>query len=135
MQIPVNKPNGVGLGRIIKATRCSWQGFRAAWHNESAFRQEVLLVCLLFPLSFLLAQSPQHWLGLILSLLFVLFAEILNSAIEALADSVTLEHNPLIGRAKDMGSSAVFIALTQLALVWGLAIYQYLFVFQSMTTG
>lgn len=123
MHIPVNKPNGKGIGRLIKATRCSWLGFKAAWHNESAFRQEVTLVLVLLPFSFWLCQSRLHWLALIVSLGFVLFTEIINSALEALSDSVSLDHNPLIGRAKDMGSSAVFIALTLLTLIWSEALY------------
>jgi diacylglycerol kinase (ATP) len=63
-----------------------------------------------------------HWLLLFGCLLFVLFAEIINSAVEALADSITLEHQVLIGRAKDLGSSGVFIALFFLVLVWGAAL-------------
>lgn len=123
MQVPVNKPNGKGMGRIAKATYCSYKGFCAAWQNESAFRQEVALVALMLPFSFWLCQSRLHWLILVGTLLFVLFAEIINSALEALSDSVTLDHNPLIGRAKDMGSSAVFISLTLLTLVWAEALY------------
>lgn len=114
-----NKQNGSGIQRIIKATRCSFKGFKAAWLYESAFRQELVLSIMLLPLSFYLAQSRQHWLLLLGALLFVLFAEIINSALEALADSITLEHHLLIGRAKDLGSSGVFIALTFLLAVWG----------------
>ena len=114
-----NKQNGSGIQRIIKATRCSFKGFKAAWLHESAFRQELVLSIMLLPLSFYLAQSRQHWLLLLGALLFVLFAEIINSALEALADSITLEHHLLIGRAKDLGSSGVFIALTFLLAVWG----------------
>jgi diacylglycerol kinase (ATP) len=122
-QSPGNKPNGKGLGRVLKATYCSYKGFKAAWVHESAFRQELLLVIILLPLSFLLSQSRAQLVMLIVSLLFLLFAEIINSAIEALADSVSLEHNVLIGRAKDMGSSGVFLAISILVLVWGEALY------------
>ncbi|GAB2707940.1 diacylglycerol kinase [Aliiglaciecola sp. 3_MG-2023] len=114
----VNKPNGTGLSRIFKATQCSFRGFVAAWQHESAFRQELLMTLVLLPFSFVIASSTLHLLVLIGTLLFVLFAEIINSAIEAIADAVTLENNILIGRAKDMGSSGVFIALTLLTLVW-----------------
>lgn len=117
-----NKQNGSGAQRVFKATLCSFKGFKAAWLHESAFRQELVLSAVLLPLSFYLAQSRQHWLLLFGALLFVLFAEIINSALEALADSVTLEHSVLIGRAKDLGSSGVFIALTFLLAVWGEAI-------------
>lgn len=123
----VNKPNGTGLGRIVKATHCSFKGMKAAWQYESAFRQELVLAIILLPFAFVLASSINHLLVLISSLLFVLFAEIINSAIEALADAITLEHNTLIGRAKDMGSTAVFIALSLLVMIWSHAVYQYPF--------
>lgn len=120
-----SKPNGTGLTRLFKATYCSIKGFRAAWKFEAAFRQEVILCGVLLPFSFIFAQSINHWLILFFSLLFLLFAELSNSALEALADKVCLEHDPLIGRAKDIGSSMVFIALVFLKVVWGLAVLQY----------
>jgi diacylglycerol kinase (ATP) len=83
------------------------------------------MAIILIPLTFLLTDSANHWLLLFGSIMFVLFAEIVNSALEALADSVTLEHHVLIGRAKDLGSSAVFIALSFLLVVWGEAIFRY----------
>lgn len=122
-----NKPNGAGLGRIFKATLCSYQGFKAAWINESAFRQELILVVLMLPLSFILSTSTHHWLMLVATLLFLLFAEIINSALEALADKVSLEHDPLIGRAKDMGSAGVFLAICMIVLFWGEALYSTVF--------
>ncbi|TRX56355.1 diacylglycerol kinase [Thalassomonas sp. M1454] len=124
-QATTNKPNGAGLARLFKATRCSMQGFAAAWQHEAAFRQELLLTSILFPFSFFLASSINHWLILFFSLLFLLFAEIVNSALEALADKVCLDHDVLIGRAKDLGSSLVFIALVFMKVVWLLAILQY----------
>ena len=124
MTVQVNKPNGSGIGRIIKATKCSYYGFKAAWQYESAFRQELLMVVILLPLSFLLSESRNHWLLMFASLMLVLFAELVNSAIEALADSVTLDHHPLIGRAKDIGSAIVFVALTTLTVVWVEAIWR-----------
>ena len=124
--VPTNKPNGTGISRILKATYCSYKGFKAAWQNESAFRQELLLVVILLPFAFVISQSHLHFLLLIGSLLFLLFAEIVNSALEALADSVSLEYNVLIGRAKDMGSAGVFIAICMLMLVWGEAVYRFI---------
>jgi len=118
-----NKVNGSGLSRLFKASYCSYKGFKAAFKYESAFRQELLLCLVLFPLSFYLAQSNLHLLLLIASLLFLLFAEIINSALEALADKITLEHDELIGRAKDLGSAGVFISLILLGLIWGEALY------------
>jgi len=116
------KPNGVGIGRIIKATQCSYQGFRAAFKHESAFRQELLLCAILLPFSFILATSPGHWAALACSLIFLLFAEVVNSAIEALADQISTDIHELIGRAKDLGSLAVFFALTVITIVWGEAL-------------
>lgn len=115
----VNKPNGLGVKRIINAANCSVKGFKSAWSYESAFRQEVGLAVLMFPLSFLLAQSSLHWVALFCTLVLMLFAEMINSAIEALADSVTLDHHALIGRAKDMGSAAVSLSFIIVAVVWG----------------
>lgn len=125
MTAEVNKPNGSGVSRIIKATRCSYLGFIAAWKYESAFRQELLMVAVMLPLTFVLCESRNHWLLLFASLMLVLFAELINSAIEALADAITLEHHILIGRAKDIGSSVVFIALTLLTVVWAEAIWRF----------
>jgi diacylglycerol kinase (ATP) len=119
----INKPNGTGLARIFKATYCSFKGFNSAFKHESAFRQELLLTIILVPAAFYFAQSRLHLIALISTLLFLLFAEIINSALEALADKITLEHDELIGRAKDLGSSAVFIALTLLCIIWGEAVY------------
>ncbi len=121
-----NKQNGLGIGRVLKATICSIKGFKAAWQHESAFRQEILLTVLLVPISFLLATSSTHWVALIVSLLFLLFAEIINSALEALADKVCVDQDELIGRTKDLGSSGVFLAICILFVVWGEAIYGFL---------
>jgi diacylglycerol kinase (ATP) len=116
------KPNGDGIGRIVKATRCSYQGFCAAYKHESAFRQELLLCAILLPFSFILASSSGHWVALVCSLLFLLFAEVVNSAIEALADQISTDIHKLIGRAKDLGSLAVFIALIVIVITWGEAL-------------
>ncbi|MFY8327801.1 diacylglycerol kinase [Pseudoalteromonas sp. ZZD1] len=120
----INKPNGIGLGRIIKATKCSIKGFKAAFKEESAFRTELALGLLLLPLSFWLAQSLQHWVILIVSFLFLLVVELLNSAIEALTDRVGVEYHVLSGRAKDIASAAVTLALIILIIVWGSAGYE-----------
>ncbi|WP_340678361.1 diacylglycerol kinase [Paraglaciecola sp.] len=124
MTAQVNKPNGSGIERVFKATKCSYYGFKAAWLYESAFRQELALVIILLPLSFVLCESRNHWLLLFSSLMLVLFAELVNSAIEALADAISLEYHALIGRAKDIGSAVVFVALTVLIVVWGEAFWR-----------
>ncbi|MFD2166224.1 diacylglycerol kinase [Thalassotalea euphylliae] len=121
------KPNGTGIKRIIKAAYCSFKGFRAAYEHEAAFRQELVMCVILTPFSFFLANSMTQLMVLLMTLAFVLFAEIINSAIEALADKITLEHDELIGRAKDLGSAGVFIAFTLLVFCWGLAIIERFF--------
>ena len=118
----MNKPNGGGLGRILKATDCSRKGFIAAWTHEAAFRQETVLALIMLPLSFWLAQSTSHWAMLVATLLLVLIVELLNSAIETLTDRVSLERHELSGRAKDIASAAVTLSLTVVAVVWGAAI-------------
>jgi diacylglycerol kinase (ATP) len=118
----ISKPNGAGLSRLLKAFRCSILGFKAAFKHEAAFRQELLLCSLLLPASVFVATSLIEWLLLVGSLLFLLFAEIINSAVEALADQISLEHHELIGRAKDLGSAGVFIAMFMVVLVWGIII-------------
>jgi len=119
------KPNGVGVSRILKAFSCSIQGFKLAYIYESAFRQELLICAILFPLSFVISSGLFNWLGLVISLLFLLFAEVVNSAIEALADRISTEHHVLIGRAKDLGSAAVLIAFVVLLLIWFSSAYIY----------
>ncbi len=108
-----------GLKRLILATGYSWQGFKASWKNEEAFRQEVLLAVVLIPLAFFLDVSQIQSILMIASVLLLLIVEILNSAIEAVVDLVTKEKHELAGRAKDMGSAAVMLALINLFVVWG----------------
>lgn len=107
-----------GLDRITKAFGYSMQGLRAGWRHEAAFRQEVVLVGVLFPCVFWVGRSLVDYAILIASLLLVLISELFNSAIEALADRIGLEHHELSGRAKDLSSAAVFLALVLLAVIW-----------------
>ena len=111
-----------GIDRVVHATKYSLAGLRAAWVNESAFRQEALLAAFLIPLSFWLANT---WTGFALlagSVLLVLVVELLNSGIEAVVDRISLEPHELAGRAKDFGSAAVFIALVLCGVVWTAAL-------------
>ena len=119
----VLKPNGLGLKRVFKASYCSYLGFKAAFKEEVAFRQELLLCIILLPLSFWLASSLLHWALLVSTLLIMLIVELLNSAIEALTDRVSTERHVLSGRAKDMGSAAVTLALTIVVILWGISLY------------
>ena len=112
------KPGYTGFTRVIKATRYSWQGFRAAWQNESAFRQECTIGLMLLPLAFVIGQTMFQVAVLISLLAVVLITELLNSAVEAVVDRVGHEHHDLAGRAKDMGSAAVFVSLALVVIVW-----------------
>jgi len=113
-----NKPNGSGVRRIIKAARCSLLGFKAAYKHESAFRQELFLCLMLTPVAFIVANSGIQFALLFASLILLLLVEIINSAIEAVVDRIGLEHHELSGRAKDLGSAAVFLALGICVVIW-----------------
>lgn len=112
-----------GLKRILLAATYSWAGLCAAWKNEAAFRQEVLLLGVLVPLGLWLGDDGVERALLIGSLLLVLMVELLNSAIEAVVDRFGTERHELSGRAKDLGSAAVLIALINVAVIWGLVLY------------
>lgn len=112
-----------GATRLIGALRYSYRGLLTAIRHEAAFRQELLFVAILVPIAIWLGRSPGEVLLLVAPLIVVLLVELLNSAIEALADSITLEHHPLIGRAKDLGSAAVFMAILLAAGVWAAVLY------------
>jgi diacylglycerol kinase (ATP) len=107
-----------GLKRLAAASSYSLKGLRAAWRQEASFRQEVVIGVLLVPVAWWLAPSPAQALALVGAVVFVWMIELVNSAIEALADAVTLERHPLIGRAKDIGSAAVLLGLVLAAGVW-----------------
>lgn len=113
------KPGATGVTRIINATGYSMKGLKSAWNNEAAFRQELVLVLALMPLAGWLGDSLNEILLLICISWLVVIVEVLNSAIEAVVDRIGSEHHELSGRAKDLGSAAVFIALALNALVWG----------------
>lgn len=113
------KPGATGVTRIIKATGYSMKGLKSAWINEAAFRQELMLILLLMPLTFWVGETLNQILLLVVISWLVVIVEVLNSAIEAVVDRIGSEHHELSGRAKDLGSAAVFIALVLNALVWG----------------
>jgi diacylglycerol kinase (ATP) len=107
-----------GWRRLINATGYSWAGLKAAWRNEEAFRQEALLCAMLVPLALWLGEGAVERALLIGSLLLVVIVELLNSGIEAVVDRIGQERHELSGRAKDIGSAAVFVALLNAAVVW-----------------
>lgn len=111
-----------GLRRVWNALFYSIAGMRAAFAHEAAFRQEVVLAALLIPLALWL---PANGLGkalMIGSMLLVLIVELLNSAVEAAVDRISLENHQLAKRAKDIGSAAVMLALVNVAIVWVLVL-------------
>ena len=109
--------------RILLATKWSLQGLRAAWLNESSFRLEVYLLVVLGPLALKLGANGIERTLLLGSCLLVLAAELLNSAIEAVIERYGGEHHELAGRAKDMGSAAVFVLMLNVVLTWILVLW------------
>ncbi len=107
-----------GLKRILNATGYSISGFKAAYKNEAAFRQIVLINIILIPVSFFLDVSRSEHVLLIIVCLFAMIVELFNSAIEAVVDRVPLEKHQLSKNAKDMGSAAQFVALSIIAITW-----------------
>ncbi len=114
----MGKPGNTGIRRILRAFVFSAQGFRHAWNNEAAFRQEVAMCVVLVPAAFWLGQTAVERILLIGVCFVVLIVEFLNSAIEATVDRFGSEQHELAGRAKDMGSAAVFVSLVLVVLVW-----------------
>ena len=107
-------------GRILLATKWSLQGLRAAWLHESSFRLEVYLLAVMGPLGLWLGHGGVERALLLGTCLLVLGVELLNSAIEAVIERYGPEHHELAGRAKDMGSAAVFVLMMNVLLTWGL---------------
>ena len=112
------KTGATGFTRIINAAGYSWLGFKAAYKHEAAFRQELWLCIALTAVALYFGQGYAEKAILIASLIFILLIEILNSALEAVVDRFGDEIHPLAGRAKDMGSAAVFLAFIVAGLIW-----------------
>ena len=108
-----------GVQRILNATSYSLAGFKAAFQNEAAFRQIILINALLIPLSFFMPVSRVEQVLMIVVCLLAIIVELINSAIEAVVDRVSMAQHPLSNIAKDMGSAAQFVALAIIALTWG----------------
>ena len=120
----VGKPGNTGIRRVIRAARYSVQGLAHGWKHEAAFRQEVMLTIVMLPLAIWLGRTALEQFLLIASCFFVLVVELLNSAIEAVVDRVGKESHELAGRAKDMGSAAVFLSLLIVGAYWGFVAWQ-----------
>ena len=112
-----------GLTRVAYAFSYSLAGLRAAFRDEAAFRQELLLAALLIPLAFFMPVGSVGKALMIASVLLVLIVELLNSATEALADGISSDTHEFIKKAKDIGSAAVLIALINVPVVWLLVLF------------
>jgi diacylglycerol kinase (ATP) len=111
-----HKPTGIT--RLLRAFGYSFQGFRHAWREEAAFRQEAGLALLVIPGGLYLGRSGVERALLVSPMLIILVVEILNSAVEAVVDRSGTERHPLAGMAKDMGSAAVMLSFVLLGTVW-----------------
>ncbi|WP_019212314.1 diacylglycerol kinase [Yersinia massiliensis] len=114
-----------GLTRIYKAAGYSAKGLIATWHNEAAFRQEAVVALVAIILAFWLDLDAVARILLIGSVVLVIIIEVINSAIEAVVDRIGSEFHELSGRAKDMGSAAVFLAVLLAVFVWISVLWHY----------
>lgn len=112
-----------GLGRIARALIHSLNGFKACFRTEEAFRQEVALATFLLPIGLWLGENAMEKSLLAGSVFIVLIVEMLNTAVERAIDRISLEHHPLSGEAKDIGSSAVLLSLILMGAIWTLILF------------
>jgi diacylglycerol kinase (ATP) len=120
--LPYPYPPKDPMERLLRATVNTWNGLIAATRSEEAFRQELVVLIVSVPLAFFVAETAWKRLALIGVVLLLLVVELLNTAIEKLADRVSREIDPQIGRVKDMGSAAVGLAIVIAGLAWLLAL-------------
>ena len=116
-QMP-DAPPSIGFGRVVNAWRYSLEGLAGAWRTEGAFRQEVICAAILIPIACLIPVPILHRALLIASVLMVIVVELLNSAMEAAIDRISLDRHPLSKKAKDTGSAAVLVSIVIAMLVW-----------------
>lgn len=119
------KPGNTGIKRVIKATGYSVQGLKAAFKHEAAIRQELCLLVIAIGLLCWLDVTVVERIIMLGVVVFVLIVELINSAIEAVVDRVGVEHHELSGRAKDIGSAAVLVALTFAGFSWAYILLSY----------
>ncbi|HHF3121337.1 TPA: diacylglycerol kinase [Vibrio diabolicus] len=112
------KPGNTGLKRIVKATGYSIQGLKAAFKHEAAIRQELALLSIAVILAWLVDVGMVERILMIGVVVLVLIVELVNSAIEAVVDRIGIEQHELSGRAKDIGSAAVMVALAFAGFTW-----------------
>jgi diacylglycerol kinase (ATP) len=112
-----------GLARIWAATIYSAEGLRACFRSEEAFRIESILSVFLIPLAFILGETALEKTMLLFPIVLVLLVELLNSAVEAVVDRVSLDYHELSKKAKDIASGAVFISLMTFLLIWSVLLF------------
>ena len=110
--------NKTGLTRILSAFKNSTDGLKNTFKNEEAFKQELILTIILTPLAIYIGENHIERIFLITSLILLLLAELINTAIEVVVDRVSHEKNDLSKLAKDIGSAAVLIAFLNCFIVW-----------------
>ena len=116
--------NDVGaVQRLVNATHNSLKGLRGAWASEAALRYEVYVLLVALPVAWRLGHSAVERAMLIGSALFIVVVEILNTAVEVTVDRVGLEPHELSGRAKDLGSAAVFCAIVLAVVTWAIILF------------
>lgn len=111
------------MTRIIKAFFYSLQGFKLCFKSEAAFRQEIYLSVILIPVLIFLPLEIIYKLYMLTAWILVLLTELINTAIETTINRISTEHHPLSGKAKDIGSATVFLALLHAIAVWGLSLW------------
>ncbi len=112
-----------GVKRLINACYFSGAGFKAAWQHEEAFRQEIVLLVITTPLAIWLGKTAMETLFLIGSIVLILLIELLNSAIEAVVDRISLDRHDLSKRAKDIGSATVALSVVWAIIVWTVLLF------------
>jgi len=117
------KVNGTGMARLKRAITCSYAGISAAWRNEEAFRQELMLSAVLVPVACWLGGNGVERALLVGSLVVVLIVELLNTAVEVVVNRIGTDRHELSGLAKDLGSAAVSMSLIHAGIVWLLVLF------------
>lgn len=118
MTPPIDRLKPSGVTRVVRAFGNSWKGFRGAFREEAAFRQELALAVIAIPLGLWLGETGVERALLVAPVLLILIVELLNSAIEATVDRIGMERHQLSGLAKDIGSAAVMLSFFLLGTVW-----------------
>ena len=115
-----NNTKPTGIKKLLCACIYSAKGLKACYQSEFAFRLEVWLAIVLIPIGYLLGESEVEKVLLIVPIIIVLIVEMLNSAIEAMIDRISMEHHELSGFAKDVASAAVFLSLIIFLVTWSI---------------